>query len=184
MRSRGRGKSSGVEVEDTSANVWTIRDGKAVAYRLYRDQDEALEAAGLPAKRRLSARAYSAGVSGPCGATVPPSGSSGKPASSQACRPPDEVVGVVAAGAEGLRRERRPAPHPAQEDDGPVLVDLRRPARQVLELDVDDAGDAPGVVLVLLANVDELRLAALEHLRDAFGLQLVFALVEGHWQRA
>ncbi len=48
VRSRGRGKSSGVEVEDTSANLWTIRDGKAVAYRLYRDHDEALEAAGLP----------------------------------------------------------------------------------------------------------------------------------------
>jgi uncharacterized protein len=48
VRSRGRGKSSGVEVEDTSANVWTIRDGKAVAYRLYRDHDEALAAAGLP----------------------------------------------------------------------------------------------------------------------------------------
>ena len=50
VRSRGRGKSSGVEVEDTSANVWTIRDGKAIAYRLYRDHDEALEAAGLPPK--------------------------------------------------------------------------------------------------------------------------------------
>ena len=48
VRSRGRGRSSGVEVEDTSANVWTIRDGKVTAYRLYRDHDEALAAAGLP----------------------------------------------------------------------------------------------------------------------------------------
>jgi uncharacterized protein len=47
IRSRGRGRSSGVEVEDESANVWTVRDGKVVSYRLYREQDAALAAAGL-----------------------------------------------------------------------------------------------------------------------------------------
>ena len=47
IRSRGRGRSSGVEVEDESANVWTLRDGKVVAYRLYREREAALEAAGL-----------------------------------------------------------------------------------------------------------------------------------------
>ena len=47
IRARGRGKGSGVEVEDRTANVWTLRDGLVVAYRLYRDRDEALEAAGV-----------------------------------------------------------------------------------------------------------------------------------------
>jgi ketosteroid isomerase-like protein len=47
VRSRGRGRGSGVEVEDQSANVWTFRAGKVVRYRLYRDRDEAMRAAGL-----------------------------------------------------------------------------------------------------------------------------------------
>ena len=47
VRSRGRGRGSGVEVEELSANVWTVRDGKAVKYHLYRDRDEALRAAGV-----------------------------------------------------------------------------------------------------------------------------------------
>ena len=44
LRSRGHG--SGVEVEANGATVWTVRDGKAAAVKLYQSKDEALEAAG------------------------------------------------------------------------------------------------------------------------------------------
>jgi ketosteroid isomerase-like protein len=45
--SRGRGKGSGVEVESRAANLWTIREGVAISYRLYQDRKTALEVAGL-----------------------------------------------------------------------------------------------------------------------------------------
>ena len=91
VRSRGRGKSSGVEVEDTIGE--RVDDPRRQGRRLPSLPGPGRGARGgrPAAKRRLSARAYSAGVSGPCGATVPPSGSSGKPASSQACRPPERL---------------------------------------------------------------------------------------------
>ena len=44
---RGRGRSSGVEVEGTNASLWTIRDGKIVRVVWFGSRDEALEAAGL-----------------------------------------------------------------------------------------------------------------------------------------
>jgi ketosteroid isomerase-like protein len=44
---RGRGKGSGVEVEMRNWQVWTVRDGKVVAYRMFTTKREALEAAGL-----------------------------------------------------------------------------------------------------------------------------------------
>ncbi len=47
-RLRGRGRLSGVVVEDRYFAVWTLRDGQAVAYREYMSKREALEAVGLP----------------------------------------------------------------------------------------------------------------------------------------
>lgn len=49
MRWHGRGKGSGVEVDGQGAHVWWLRDGKAIRWRVYRDRDEALAAAGLSA---------------------------------------------------------------------------------------------------------------------------------------
>ena len=42
-----KGKSSGVEVEMHNWQVFTVREGKIVRYRLFRTRGEALEAAGL-----------------------------------------------------------------------------------------------------------------------------------------
>ena len=44
---RGRGRGSGVEVSEAIYMVWTVRGGKAVRQRMFRDRAEALEAAGL-----------------------------------------------------------------------------------------------------------------------------------------
>ena len=49
MRQRGRSKTTGVAVDMTFAQVWTIRDGKQTRMEMYADPAEALEAAGLPA---------------------------------------------------------------------------------------------------------------------------------------
>jgi ketosteroid isomerase-like protein len=45
---RGRGRGSGVEIMDSSASVYTLRDGRLLRVVVYRDQAEALEAVGLP----------------------------------------------------------------------------------------------------------------------------------------
>ena len=42
-----RGKGSGVELEDDTAAVFQVRDGRVVRVQGYMDQDEALKAAGL-----------------------------------------------------------------------------------------------------------------------------------------
>ena len=47
LRQRGRAKASGVPVEMTLAQVWTIRGGKQVRSDMYSDPAEALKAAGL-----------------------------------------------------------------------------------------------------------------------------------------
>jgi ketosteroid isomerase-like protein len=44
---RGRGRISGVPVEDRLAHLWSLRDGRAVALQVYSDPAEALRAAGL-----------------------------------------------------------------------------------------------------------------------------------------
>lgn len=44
---RGRGKGSGVEVSEEIFSVWTVRSGKAVRQRMFRDRAEALDAVGL-----------------------------------------------------------------------------------------------------------------------------------------
>jgi len=43
----GRGKGSGITMDDTDGHVFTIRDGKIVRWRGFNDRKEALEAAGL-----------------------------------------------------------------------------------------------------------------------------------------
>jgi ketosteroid isomerase-like protein len=47
VRMGGRGKGSGVEVEQPFAMVWTLSAGKVTRVALYRDRGEALEAVGL-----------------------------------------------------------------------------------------------------------------------------------------
>jgi ketosteroid isomerase-like protein len=47
LRSSGRGRGSGVEVERRTAMVWTVRERRATALRFFRDRDEALKAVGL-----------------------------------------------------------------------------------------------------------------------------------------
>jgi ketosteroid isomerase-like protein len=44
---RGRGKTSGIEVDQRFAMVWTLRGGRAVRMDMYPSREEALEAAGL-----------------------------------------------------------------------------------------------------------------------------------------
>jgi uncharacterized protein len=47
VRYSGRGKGSGVEVEDHLFDVYTLRDGKCIRKVEFRRRSEALEAAGL-----------------------------------------------------------------------------------------------------------------------------------------
>jgi ketosteroid isomerase-like protein len=42
LRSTGRGRGSGVEVDRETAMVWSVREGRATAVRFFRDRDEAL----------------------------------------------------------------------------------------------------------------------------------------------
>ena len=46
-RVRGRGRGSGVEVDATGAQLWTITDGKVRSVKLYQSKAAALEAVGL-----------------------------------------------------------------------------------------------------------------------------------------
>jgi ketosteroid isomerase-like protein len=46
-RISGRGRESGLVVDQRIPVVWTVRDGRVVRVRAYRDEAEALEAAGL-----------------------------------------------------------------------------------------------------------------------------------------
>jgi ketosteroid isomerase-like protein len=47
LHSRGRGKLSGVPVEQRQAHLWTVRGGKLWRLRIYPTKEAALEAAGL-----------------------------------------------------------------------------------------------------------------------------------------
>ena len=47
VRHSGRGKSSGVDVQMENWQVFTVREGRIVRYRIYRTRGRALEAAGL-----------------------------------------------------------------------------------------------------------------------------------------
>lgn len=42
LKMSGRGRGSGVPVEETIAHLWTLRDGKAVEMQVYSDPDDAL----------------------------------------------------------------------------------------------------------------------------------------------
>ena len=44
---RGVGRASGVPVERRVGQVWTVRDGMAVRWQIFKDRAEALEAAGI-----------------------------------------------------------------------------------------------------------------------------------------
>jgi ketosteroid isomerase-like protein len=46
---RGKGRASGIEVEERSGHVWRIRDGKVVSFHAFDEPEQALAAAGLPA---------------------------------------------------------------------------------------------------------------------------------------
>ncbi len=47
MRQRGRSKTSGLSVDMTFGQVWTLRDGMQTRMEMYADPAEALEAVGL-----------------------------------------------------------------------------------------------------------------------------------------
>jgi len=47
LRTKGRGRGSGVEIDRKTAMIWTLRGGKALRLRFYREPENALEAAGL-----------------------------------------------------------------------------------------------------------------------------------------
>ena len=47
VESRGYGRHSGVEVNVTVAHLWTLREGRIVAWHVYMDTSQALEAVGL-----------------------------------------------------------------------------------------------------------------------------------------
>ncbi len=44
---RARGRGSGVEVSEPIYTVWTVREGRVIRQRMFRDRGQALEAAGL-----------------------------------------------------------------------------------------------------------------------------------------
>jgi ketosteroid isomerase-like protein len=44
----GRGRTSGVPVEERIAHLWTLREGLAIELRAFTDPADALQAAGLP----------------------------------------------------------------------------------------------------------------------------------------
>jgi len=56
-KQHGRSKASGLEVDMTFAQVWTVRDGKMAYQRMYADVGEALASAG--AERRTAPRSES-----------------------------------------------------------------------------------------------------------------------------
>lgn len=47
LRTKGRGRGSGVEIERKTAMVSAVRGGKALWLRFYREPEKALEAVGL-----------------------------------------------------------------------------------------------------------------------------------------
>jgi ketosteroid isomerase-like protein len=47
LRQRGRSKATGLPVDMSLAQIWTLRDGKQARMDMYSDRTEALAAAGL-----------------------------------------------------------------------------------------------------------------------------------------
>ena len=50
LRMTGRGRGSGVPVEEEIAHLWTVEDGKAVAMQVYSDPQDALRDARAAAE--------------------------------------------------------------------------------------------------------------------------------------
>jgi uncharacterized protein len=50
VRYSGRGRGSGIDLDDRLFDVYTLRDGKVCHKAEYRDRSEALAAAGLPGR--------------------------------------------------------------------------------------------------------------------------------------
>jgi ketosteroid isomerase-like protein len=48
LHQRATGKASGAPVDIRIGQVWTLRNGRAVRWRIYRSKDEALAAVGAP----------------------------------------------------------------------------------------------------------------------------------------
>jgi ketosteroid isomerase-like protein len=65
LRVTAKGKETGIAVEQHLAQVWTIRDGKALRAQTYPTQAEALEAAGLREEARRASPAVSPDPSRP-----------------------------------------------------------------------------------------------------------------------
>ena len=47
LSQRGRSKATGIPVDMRFAQVWTLRDGRAIRMQMYANPEEALEAVGL-----------------------------------------------------------------------------------------------------------------------------------------
>jgi len=47
VRARARGRGSGVELNESAINVWTVRDRKVVRIAFFYDRGKALESAGV-----------------------------------------------------------------------------------------------------------------------------------------
>jgi ketosteroid isomerase-like protein len=47
VRLSGRGRASGIDIDQRFAMVWTLRDGRAIRMDMYLTRDEALKAVGL-----------------------------------------------------------------------------------------------------------------------------------------
>ena len=45
VRTTGKGRGSGLEIDRQTAMIWTVRDDKALSLRFYRDRERGLEAA-------------------------------------------------------------------------------------------------------------------------------------------
>src|SRR5437763_6132156 len=76
------------------------------------------------------------------------------------------VVGVEPGASKRLGRHGRAAPAAAVEHHGPAPIDRLDLSRQLGELDQPTTRDPPRVVLLGLADVDQLDLAALHQLED------------------
>jgi ketosteroid isomerase-like protein len=56
-RERGRGRSSGIEVQSQpTAHLWTLRDGFVVRFQVFWEREEGLRAAGVRPRRATRAR--------------------------------------------------------------------------------------------------------------------------------
>jgi ketosteroid isomerase-like protein len=49
VNQRGRSKATGIPVEMRFAQVWTLRDGRAIRMQMYASTEEAVKSVGLPA---------------------------------------------------------------------------------------------------------------------------------------